>query len=271
MKTIFTLLALTIITNQAFSQIIYDDITDMVLTASANPGTNYDLDIDGNGADDFKINMRGDLTAGYGNFIAGSFSTMNGALEEPVWGDALHLISGDTIGANSTTWSDFTSDLPVTIYAGGASYGQEWLVPVTDGYFAFKFEISGNLHYGWLRMDVSNTSIEMTIKDWAYNSTPDEMILAGQTSLGGGTSISSPTSNDIQIYQAGGTLTINTAEKQFDQFVIYDLTGKVLAKEMILNPSEKVDLSSFTSGIYSISLIGKNEQAIYQQKISILK
>ncbi len=55
-----------------------------------------------------------------------------------------------TIGVSSLTWTDFTTDVPVMIFAGGASYGQEWLVPVIDGYFGFKFDISGNLHYGWL-------------------------------------------------------------------------------------------------------------------------
>ena len=225
MKISFTFL-LICFSLGAYSQIIYTDIADMVLTASPT-GIDYDLDVDANMVNDFKVNMIGDISNGYGNFVAGSFSSMNGALKEAVWGDAMHLSVGDSINASALTWTDFTSDLPVTIFVGGASYGQEWLVPVTDGYFGFKFEISGGLHYGWMRMDVDDATIEMTIKDWAYNSVPDEYILAGQT--GSPTEIINNSHDQkVSLTQSDGMLYAAVRSTSHKEIALYDLTGKLV-------------------------------------------
>jgi hypothetical protein len=249
------------------AQIIYTDITDMVLTASPTPGTDYDLDIDGNSVKDFKVNMRGDVAnAGYGNFVNGSFSSMNGALEEAVWGDALYLITGDTIGSSSLTWTDFSSELPVTIFVGGASYGQEWLVPVTDGYFGFKFEISGSLHYGWMLMDVDDATVEITIKEWAYNATPDEMIIAGQTTLPGA-GIQENNEN-INLYFSNDQIIIKDVSMHYSDYSIFDLSGKSVQSGTLQNEVKSIDILNLTNGVYIISLSGVN--GVVNQKITIL-
>jgi len=249
----------------AQSQIIYTDIADMVLSASPT-GIDYDLDVDGNAVNDFKVTMIGDVSNGYGSFVSGSFSAMNGALKEAVWGDAMHLSVGDSINASALTWSDFTSDLPVTIFTGGTSFGQEWMVPVTDGYFGFKFEISGGLHYGWMRMDVDDATIEMTIKDWAYNSVPNEYILAGQT--GAPTEIiNNSQDHQISLTQSDGMLYAAARSTSHKEIALYDLTGKLVLSSGLINNRASLNISGLNTGIYIVYLNGSNDPI--RQKVFI--
>jgi hypothetical protein len=264
MKIIYTFLLICFFL-EAQSQIIYTDIADMVLSASPT-GIDYDLDVDANMVNDFKVNMIGDISNGYGNFVAGSFSSMNGALMEAVWGDAMHLSVGDSINASALTWSDFTSDLPVTIFVGGTSYGQEWLVPVTDGYFGFKFEISGGLHYGWMRMDVEDATIEMTIKDWAYNSVPDEYILAGQTSTATGM-INNSQDQQISLTQSDGMLYTAVQSPSHKEIALYDLAGKLVVSSGLINNRASFSISGLNTGIYIVYLNGSNDPV--RQKVFI--
>jgi hypothetical protein len=54
----------------------------------------------------------------------------------------------------------------------------------TDRYLALKLIVGANTYFGWVRIDVVPTSTSFTVKDYAYNSTPNACIQAGQTTLG---------------------------------------------------------------------------------------
>lgn len=49
-----------------------------------------------------------------------------------------------------------------------------------ERFLGLKFDINGRKHYGWAQLEVKSAT-EWTIKDYAYNATPDKPILAGQT------------------------------------------------------------------------------------------
>jgi hypothetical protein len=54
---------------------------------------------------------------------------------------------------------------------------------VQDRYLALKFKIKGRTHYGWARFNVqvSKTKISATLTGYAYETTPNKPIIAGQT------------------------------------------------------------------------------------------
>jgi hypothetical protein len=54
---------------------------------------------------------------------------------------------------------------------------------VQDRYLALKFKIKGRTHYGWARLNVqvNKTSISATLTGYAYETTPNTPIIAGQT------------------------------------------------------------------------------------------
>lgn len=79
------------------------------------------------------------------------------------------LTYGDTVGASSDDWgNDLYGILPSPWYGSG------------DKYFGFRFKKSGNWHYAWVRVAIPSDRLSFTVKDYAYNSTPNEPIKAGE-------------------------------------------------------------------------------------------
>jgi hypothetical protein len=56
-------------------------------------------------------------------------------------------------------------------------------VNVKDRYLGLKFQIKGNTHYGWARLNVkvSKTTITATLTGYAYETIPNKPIIAGKT------------------------------------------------------------------------------------------
>ena len=296
MKKLYSTIICLFIAGSTIGQIIYVDNTDTTLLASPTPGTIYDIDIDQDNSADFNISMIGDIgNAGYANFVNGSFSSLNGALREPSWGDAIKLSFNDSISAFLGTWTDFSADLPVIIYVSGTNYALGWLDPVVDGYFGFKFDISGNIHYGWMRIDVPANAVEMTIKDWAYNSVPDEKILAGaigatgptgSTGATGSTGSTGPTGSTGATGGTGptkvetinllnnppllfpipsnGLMHLNTSSSKIISIEVYNNIGRKVKYITDCN-SNTVDLTDLKQGYYLVHF--KTPEGSYLQKI----
>lgn len=191
----------------ADAQIVYVDITDVTLDL----GFYIPLDLDLGGADDFILqvssNTAGNWTFvnGFGNLSTLSAGGPNNAMvgyDGSIFPYASALESGSAIDAaddfitNSLNYAFFAS-----IYSG-ITYGP-W-ADETDKYLGLQFEIDGELHYGWIRLDVTVGPVSLTIKDWAYNSTPNEMIIAGD--IGGGDS--EITFNDAAVTEDEGVGTV---------------------------------------------------------------
>ena len=54
------------------------------------------------------------------------------------------------------------------------------VLPGFAALLGLRFDIAGATHYGWARLRVPSPT-SFTLLDYAYNSVPDEAILAGQT------------------------------------------------------------------------------------------
>lgn len=156
-------------TSRLYSQIIYTDIPD------ATPNSTYPLDLNNDAIDDFVIQMGAlNKVVCYpqnNNAYAGEFS--NGTYLP--WA----MSQSDSICPSLVTW--YGSNNPGTM-ALGTSIGH-W-VGQTDKYLALKLIVGTNTYYGWVRLDLLVTSSSFTIKDYAYQSTPNTCIKSGQTSLG---------------------------------------------------------------------------------------
>jgi hypothetical protein len=85
------------------------------------------------------------------------------------------LQTGDTI-ADTSYWDYFT-ELETQLVITSPDYS-EW--NGQTAYAGFKFTIAERFHYGWMRFEVSEGGNEVTLLDYAYNTKPEEYILAGQ-------------------------------------------------------------------------------------------
>ncbi len=151
-----------------YSQIIYTDIVD------ATPNVSYSLDVNNDTIVDFYI-VHASLNkilcvpqnsnAYAGNILAGVYSP---------WA----LPAGSFICDTMAAWFDSSK---VGTMAFGSNIGN-WAGAV-DKYLPLKLAIGANTYYGWARLDFFVGSTSFTIKDYAYNSTPNACIQAGQTVL----------------------------------------------------------------------------------------
>ena len=230
---------------QISAQVIYTDIPD------ATPNATYPLDLNNDSIDDFVIQMGAtDKIVCFpqnDNAYAGEF---DGANYFP-WALTSNTNICDTLtswyGANNPGFLAFSSSI-------GNWIGQ------TDKYLALKLNVGTNTYYGWVRLDVVATASSFTVKDYAFESTPNACILTGQIPLG---IVENSTENYLSIapnpfydattIQASGNFNAGT-------LTFYDVFGNVLFNQTI-NSSETFTFSSehLPSGIYYVSLTAKNK------------
>jgi hypothetical protein len=164
----FSLLLILVYNTNLTAQIVYTDIPD------ATPNATFPLDLNNDSIEDFVIQMGAtDKIVCFpqnDNAYAGEF---NGANYLP-WALTSNTIICDTLsswyGQNNPGFLAFSSSV-------GNWIGQ------TDKYLALKLNVGTNTYYGWVRLDVVATATSFTVKDYAYESTPNACILTGQIPL----------------------------------------------------------------------------------------
>ncbi len=88
-----------------------------------------------------------------------------------------NLAAGDTIKPAPVAPMNWGYGSPEPLL--GDSYDPN-MFGAGDRYIGVQFPIAGNTYYGWIRVNVTNTMpITVTVKDYAYENTPNTRIIAG--------------------------------------------------------------------------------------------
>ncbi len=151
------------------AQVVYTDILD------ATPNATYALDLNNDSIVDFTIYY------GMLDKVMCIPENNNAYSGEVVSGEHLPWALPAAIGICDTLVTWYGASYPGTM-AWGTGIGH-W-VGATDKYLALKLVVGANTHYGWARFDIFPGSTSFTIKDYAYESTPNACIQSGQTALG---------------------------------------------------------------------------------------
>jgi hypothetical protein len=153
------------------AQVIY---TPADVTITNQRGATFDLDVNGDGITDFVLGGGVDATTFYVHALQGN-----------------ELIGHHSAGSSVCYASALKEGRIV-----GAGDPPQWcvespfdeLVPgfwrnVRDRYLGFKFKVDNKTYYGWARMGVSVNGGQVTahLTGYAYESTPNQPIKAGQT------------------------------------------------------------------------------------------
>lgn len=270
----------------ANAQIVYHDVNPDV---TFNTGDSLAIDIDNDATADYYIKHMFSVNSSFSYGTVGtSFNrqlfmaplvTGNMQMGSDGWkswnwyGSALNL--NDPIGA-SGAWvcaggvdprsrvffgTEFGYDVTYggNPYTGGGIYGN--FGDGNDHYMGIKFQIGANTHYGWVRVNVLADVTSMTLKDWAYNATADEQILAGQMTAGveegalEGKIFAYDRQLNIQLADANGTVTV------------YNAVGQVVISQEINNANTVIGMNSFDSGIYNV--VVESNGMIMQKKVSL--
>jgi len=147
------------------------------------------MDFDHDGTPDLALNNHTSRYNGiYYNIlgIVGKGKPGAGVIAKVSYAQALAY--GASIGPNlSFTALSHRKDVPLEaftcFYENCANYRGNWL-NVRDRFLGVQIQLNGQLHYGWVRLTVQRIRklpffIDVTLKDYAYESTPNKAITAG--------------------------------------------------------------------------------------------
>jgi hypothetical protein len=241
----------------ASGQIVYTDVTpDEVL----NLGDEFIVDFTGAGTE-FAVRNATGLTNGNAALVFPSSGGAFVGLSSSSFQYPNLLANGDAIDATSGyTSTGIRGDLN---YYGCAYSNSQWCGDVNDGYLGVSFTFNGNTHYGWIRLDTDvNGDDLITVKDFAFNSTPDEAINAGQTSLG----IDEFSSNPVKIVALNKSISLSNLS-QATEYSVMDISGKTIMNGTTNGNSYVIDANAISNGIYIIELSDSNSNSVIRKKI----
>ena len=272
-KQLLKKLSAFIITAMMFSasanaQIVYTDVipdSTMYCDAPLNPCTkNYNLDLNNDANNDFI------LTSQALNFMTG-LPFRNSVYVSPLNGNAVidTLVSSDTVSIplqlNAVIDSNLSlqqswqasglNSLKDTAY-GGSGHGL-WN-NLSDYYLGLRLLQSGQTYYGWVRLRVNVTSsyASVIVRDYAYNSIPNQPILAGQTIATGIMENSSASSINLFPNPATNHFTIALGSNNKNvEVTIADITGKIIYSTTTVDTqSIEINTEDFAAGIYVVQI-----------------
>lgn len=138
-------------------------------------GSQYFLDLNNDGTDEFRIWHNGSS-----NLYISPLGALNNVLGSggATFAYPFALTSGTAISASAGTFfnNGFSGGFQSLNY-GSCSFGN--FCSVTDTYIGLQFDIGGNTHYGWVRLDVNASGSVWSVKDYAYEDVANAAINAG--------------------------------------------------------------------------------------------
>ena len=242
----------------ANAQIIYTDANPDVTTSQ---GT-YNLDLNNDGTNDFVITHSSTTT-----FCPPMYGPNLSIRVTPLGTNQVVCISGTsatkmalnaTINDTVLTWNNSANLLMAARVLNNACIGitnGQW-INTADGYLGLKLISGSNIYYGWVRLNANGFVTSFTIKDYAYNSIPNQTILAGQTVATG--IIENSFASSINLFPNPATtnltITLASSSKKVDVSII-DITGKIIYKTTA-RETQKIDVNTedFKEGIYIMQI-----------------
>jgi len=179
------------------AQIIYTDVNPD-FTGSTN-GAAYLLDLNNDGITDFTISMLQSTYGSCGNFGSATSTTINivSANSNAVLVDTIALYPEalsvnqniDSLGLWLSGSLLLTSRIPSCVHNPILNFWY-WVFDNTgrwnnrtNKFLGLRLVADGNNYYGWAKLDIYNqgdSASFFTVKEYAYNGTPDQSLLTGQ-------------------------------------------------------------------------------------------
>ncbi|MGM5468691.1 T9SS type A sorting domain-containing protein [Flavobacteriaceae bacterium LMO-SS05] len=240
-------------------QIVYTDPPD-------SGGSDYLIDLNGDFNDDFKIIYKSSVNA-LGIQAIGSYNAVLGS-ESNSFQYPFALSNNAIISSAQTTWINGSFQLMNQNSCAFPISNKQWC-DVTDKYLGLKLFVDGGpgsandkTYYGWARLNVPKDASGWMIKDFAYNSTPDELITAGQTVLDIDDNVFSKI-KVVALNKSIGLYNLPEATK----YNVYNMTGLVVLKGSTENRDHVIETPTLASGVYVLELTDTNSKGVIRKKV----
>ena len=269
---------ITAVAGVSNAQIVHTDINpDTLITGN---GAVYNLDVDNNGVIDFTFNtIASSIT--YNSGSSSTFINFSGAYMNPAASGNSMMIStygpmnvpaGSAIGSSgsftsSGGWVGLVADISYVSSSSTSSYS----VSIgnflnTDGFVGLKFQNSGNTHYGWVRIEVANDGAVISVKEYAFESTPNTAINAGETA-NGPVGIAD-LENNVVINNLNNQLKVEAAQNLTNGLInVVSMSGKQVISKSFTSNLERIDLNDLSTGIYMVNV--NSDEGVINKKIYV--
>jgi len=231
----------------SWSQTVFTDIPDITLNPS-NPST--DLDLDGDMITDFTVYFTSSPAA---SFFEISGPAGNNVLTDSIFGDARNLSSGvDSVAMGSSSWH-YLSSGPATLVLYYPSPVGSWSGGAVCKYVGICFVSGGANHFGWLWVDIADgTTPEVTIKGYAYNSSPLMPIQAGDGASCTPSALFSASADTIYV---GDCISFTDGSSNSPSTWSWEFAGATPSSSNVQNP---MNICYNTQGTFDVSLVVGN-------------
>jgi hypothetical protein len=265
MKNLLLTAAVALSTIAATGQIVYTDITDASSTI-APPNVDEFVAIDFNNDGTEEYNFRWDVFNDEMWFLHITFGDDNEINRKEGSTSMETYVEPMNVNDAISTTGDWGNSFPEPFI--GDSFDNNFK-GLGDRYIGTKFSLNGSIHYGWILVSFDNNSL-FTVKSYAYESTADTSINAGDT--GNTAGVDNFAEDLIKIYPnpARNTLTLQGLEDlTIKSVTVNDLNGRRMTE---INPvdntlQETIDISTLQSGIYILNIADNNNRVISKKLI----
>ncbi|MBL0051891.1 MAG: T9SS type A sorting domain-containing protein [Bacteroidetes bacterium] len=262
----------------ANAQIVYTDVNpnEVLSCIFQTPCSgDYSLDLNNDGINDFVLSARkkfvncskcgpqGGVTMANGDSAVIS-STSNSWIADTTGGYALNTIINSSLVWFNAIHTLVTKHVncvlcspPPGSHLVYSPASGPWL-NVSGNYLPLKIQVGTDFYYGWIKLGVSigNNFVSVTIFEYAYNSIPNQPILAGQTIAIGITENSFASSISLFPNPVTNHLTIDlpNANKKVE-VTIADVTGKIIYSTTS-SETQKIEVNTqdFAEGVYVVQI-----------------
>jgi len=174
------------------------------------------------------------------------------------------LNGGDQVNTQQFLGADSLGTFTIVV-SGTNPYSSFWNGGVTDGYLGVKLNVSGNTHYGWIRMDMTANAQSVTIKDMAYNTAANGAIQAGE-----GTAFNLDEFEKVanSIWVSERTLYADVKVDFITGTInLMDVSGRAIESFALNTSKQEFDVSHLPAGTYILSM--ELNGNVYNKKVVI--
>jgi hypothetical protein len=167
------------------AQIVYTDVnpdTTIAMTAVSNTIKAYGLDLNNDGLTDFNLiaTSHAGPFGNRSNYVKITPINSNKVIDYDTINNLPAPLAINSVIGNTGKWWNNDSNQILTGSAWLSFFGL-WNSSA-DAYLGLKLMSGQNIYYGWAKLSVTVHGSSFTLKDYAYNSIPNQPILAGETS-----------------------------------------------------------------------------------------
>jgi ABC-type methionine transport system permease subunit len=242
----------------ANAQITYMDVNpDVVVDSNTTLINPYAID--------FNNDANPDIVFGVAHIEgAGSSFTYKGALAYAAFPTNNAIIAADTavmasaldcgvaVSAAATFGTDSYGNFGYAALINGSIPFTSTTTPflgATDKYLGVKFTAASGTHYGWVKLSVAANAETITVKEYAFNATPDAAINTCQTAGIENVSVEDKVSIKTTLNDA----TINvTPDLVGGSISMISMSGQVVKTIAISDVNTTISFEGIDSGIYSV-------------------